>query len=69
VPAIEAYRADNGTYTGMTEAGLKAQYSPGVQGIAVVSTSASAYCVSATDGGRTWYKSGPAGLITRTACS
>ena len=42
MPAIEAYRGDSGTYAGMTVAGLQSQYSPGVQGIAVVSTDANA---------------------------
>ena len=69
VPAIEAYRGDSGTYVGMTMAGLKTQYSPGVQGIVVVSTDANAYCVRATEGGRTWFKLGPDGPITPTACS
>ncbi len=69
VPAIEAYRGDSGTYVGMTLAGLRTQYSPGVQGIVVVSTGANAYCVRATDGGRTWFKRGPDGPITPTACS
>jgi hypothetical protein len=69
VPAIEAYRADNGTYADMTAAALKSQYSPGVQGIVVVSAGSSSYCVSATEGGSTWYKAGPDGSITKTACS
>ena len=69
MPAIEAYRADNGTYAGMTEAGLKSQYSPGVQGIVVVSTGGNAYCVRTTEGGRAWFKLGPDGPITQTVCS
>ena len=69
MPAIEAYRTDNGTYAGMTEAGLKSQYSPGVQGIVVVSTGANAYCVRATEGGRAWFRLGPDGPITQTVCS
>jgi prepilin-type N-terminal cleavage/methylation domain-containing protein len=69
MPAIEAYRADNGTYAGMTEAGLKSQYSPGVQGIVVVSTAGNAYCVRASAGGRAWFKLGPSGPITQTVCS
>ena len=69
MPAIEAYRADNGTYAGMTEAGLKSQYNPGVEGIIVVSTGGNAYCVSATEGGRAWFKLGPDGPITQTVCS
>ena len=69
MPAIEAYRADNGTYAGMTQAGLASQYSPGVQGIVVVSTGANAYCVRATEGGNAWFKIGPDGPITQTICS
>ena len=69
VPAIEAYRADNGTYAGMTEVTLRSQYSPGVSGIVVVSGSANAYCVRATEGGSSWFKLGPNGQITQTACS
>ena len=69
MPAIEAYRADNGTYAGMTEAGLKSQYSPGVQGIVVVSTGGNAYCVRASEGGRAWFKLGPDGPITKTVCA
>jgi type IV pilus assembly protein PilA len=69
VPAIEAYRADAGGYAGMTVAALQGSYSPGIEGIAVVSTSSAAYCVSATASGATWYKTGPDGPITRTACT
>ena len=69
VPAIETYRADNGTYAGMTEAVLKSQYSPGVTGIVVVSTAVDEYCVRATEGGSSWFKRGPSGQITQTACS
>jgi prepilin-type N-terminal cleavage/methylation domain-containing protein len=69
VPAIEAYRADAGSYAGMTVASLQSQYSPGIKGITVVSASASGYCVSATAGGASWFKAGPAGPITRTTCS
>jgi prepilin-type N-terminal cleavage/methylation domain-containing protein len=69
VPAIEAYRADNGTYVGMTAAVLEAQYSPGVNSIVVVSAAADEYCVQATAGGNTWFKLGPNGAITQTACT
>ena len=69
VPAIEAYRADAGTYAGMTLADLQSSYSPGVQGIAVVSGGAATYCVSASDGGSTWYRAGPDAQITKTACA
>ena len=69
VPAIETYRADTGTYAGMTEAVLKSQYSTGVTGIVVVSAAADEYCVRATEGGSSWFKRGPSGQITQTACS
>lgn len=53
----------------MTHAGLESQYSPGIQGIVVVSTGANAYCVRATEGGHAWFKLGPDGPITQTICS
>jgi prepilin-type N-terminal cleavage/methylation domain-containing protein len=69
VPAVEAYRSDNGTYAGMTLELLQTAYSPGVQGITVVSADATGYCLSANAGGATWYKDSDAGDITTTACS
>ena len=69
VPAIEAFRADAGTYAGMTLGALQASYSPGVEGITVVSSGSATYCVSASTGGTTWYKAGPDSSITQTACS
>jgi prepilin-type N-terminal cleavage/methylation domain-containing protein len=69
VPAIEAYRADAGTYAGMTLATLQTSYSPGVEGITVVSAGAATYCLSASIDGSTWYKAGPDAPITQTACS
>jgi type IV pilus assembly protein PilE len=69
VPAIEAYRSDNSTYAGMTLALLQSTYSPGIQGIEVVSANDSGYCIRANAGGSTWYKASDAGDITTTACS
>jgi prepilin-type N-terminal cleavage/methylation domain-containing protein len=69
VPAIEAYRAETGTYAGMTLASLQSQYSPGVDGITVVSVGAATYCIAAAVGGASWYKAGPRGPLTETACS
>jgi type IV pilus assembly protein PilA len=69
IPAIEAYRSDAGTYAGMTLAVLQGTYSPGVQGIEVVSADDAGYCVRANEGGSTWYKDSDAGDITTTACS
>jgi prepilin-type N-terminal cleavage/methylation domain-containing protein len=69
IPAVETYRADVGAYTGMTLAGLQGAYSPGIQGIEVVSASATAYCIRSTTPGRAWYQAGPGEPITTTACS
>jgi general secretion pathway protein G len=69
IPAVEAYRSDEGTYAGMTLALLQTTYSPGVQGIEVVSADADGYCIRAVAGGRTWYKQSDAGDITTTPCS
>lgn len=60
---------DNSTYVGMTVPVLQASYSPGVQGIEVVSGSATAYCVRSTSTSRVWYLNGPGGAITTTACA
>jgi prepilin-type N-terminal cleavage/methylation domain-containing protein len=69
LPAIEVYRTDNGTYGGMTLPLLRSTYSPGVQGIEIVSADDAGYCIRASAGGRTWYKDSDAGSITTTACS
>jgi prepilin-type N-terminal cleavage/methylation domain-containing protein len=68
-PAFEAYHADTGSYGGMTLAALQASYSPGIQGLAVVSAGPATYCVSATVDGSSWFKAGPSAPITQTACS
>jgi prepilin-type N-terminal cleavage/methylation domain-containing protein len=68
VPAIEAYHSDNGGYAGMTLGGLKSTYSAGIAGIVVEWTTDEDYCVSSTLNGRAWWKQGPAGTITQTAC-
>ena len=68
VPAIEAYRSENGGYAGMTVAGLRSTYNPGIAGIVVEWTTDDDYCVSSTLNGRAWWKQGPAGTITQTAC-
>jgi prepilin-type N-terminal cleavage/methylation domain-containing protein len=69
VPAIEAFRQDNGGYTGMTLAGLQSAYSPGVVGIEVLAADATSYCLRSTVGGATWHRLGPDGPITTTACA
>ena len=71
VPAVEAYYASNGTYVGLSLAALQAIDS----GVKLNDPAASAakqtltsYCISATVGGKTWYRGGPGATITTTAC-
>jgi prepilin-type N-terminal cleavage/methylation domain-containing protein len=68
IPAIEAYRSDNGGYAGMSVPALQASYSAGVQGIEIISADDAGYCIWAVAGGRNWYKDGPDGDVTTTAC-
>jgi len=68
VPAIEAYRSETGGYAGMTVAGLRTTYNPGIGPIAVEWSTDDDYCVSSALNGRVWWKQGPAGQITQTAC-
>lgn len=69
VPAIEAYKSDNSSYVGMTLPVLQTSYSPGVQGIEILSVNAAGYCVRSTIAGSSWYLDGPGGPITTTACA
>jgi type IV pilus assembly protein PilA len=75
VPAVEAYFADTGYYTNMTVTSGDAPDTGGLTGIdagvtiTVVSTGANTYCISNTQGSFTFYKHGPAGDVTTTACT
>jgi type IV pilus assembly protein PilA len=73
VPAVEAYYADNESYTGMSVAALKlidgGIASDGTNGLFVVSAADSTYCLRSVRGGATFYKHGPGAAITSTACS
>ena len=69
--AAETYYSDTGTYAGLTPAKLAEQGlapDPGVT-VAVVSSTKTAYCLSATGGGTTLYYSTTVGNVSRTACS
>jgi type IV pilus assembly protein PilA len=70
IPAVEAYNADNSKgYSGMTLAKLTA-YDQGVKNITIVGTpNTVSYCISSTVGTKSWYKRGPGGDITTTACT
>ena len=58
--SVEAYRADNGSYTGMTVATLKASYDSGLAGnLAIVGAPNTSYCLTDTEGSRAWSVAGP----------
>ncbi|GIU95649.1 MAG: hypothetical protein KatS3mg012_2106 [Gaiellaceae bacterium] len=58
LPAVEAYYADNGTYSGMDLAALQAiDQNVSLDGDPDVT--ATTYCIQSTVGGQTWSISGP----------
>ena len=58
LPAVEAFYADNGTYTGMTVAALQAiDQNVNLDGAPVVT--ATTYCIDSTVSGSTWKIVGP----------
>ena len=74
IPSVEAFFSDNGTYTGMTAAGLQASYDQSINPsiILVKSAAGTAYCVQATspnDATKVASKNGPsAQIVVGTAC-
>jgi hypothetical protein len=68
VPAIEAYYADNNTYSGATLAALH-EYDYGVENVRVVTAKDLTYCLESTVGGETYSKDGPAADILPGPCS
>ncbi|MGH3131769.1 MAG: hypothetical protein ACRDNX_13210, partial [Gaiellaceae bacterium] len=65
IPAVEAFNADNATYSGMTLVSLQA-YDAGVKNILLdaAQLTATNYCVYSTVGSKyTYFKLGPAGDI------
>ena len=70
--AVEAYfLLHDSTYVGLDLHWLQ-EYDPGVKLDDPAATpwkqTATTYCVSATVGGKTWYKAGPGAPVTTTAC-
>jgi type IV pilus assembly protein PilA len=70
IPAVEAYNADHATgYVGLTLTQMQA-YDQGVKNVVILGTStAASYCIRSTVGTKSWYKRGPGGDITSTACT
>jgi type IV pilus assembly protein PilA len=73
VPSAEAYFADNGNYTSMDVAGLKANYDSGIKDAGATKVvlnvpDATHYCFSAK-GKDSFYFSGPGGEVTKAAAA
>jgi type IV pilus assembly protein PilA len=68
IPAVEAYFADNNTYTGATLAYLQTTYDQGVKNIVIQSATATTYCVQSTVGAETFNKNGPGADIVSGVC-
>ncbi len=59
LPSAEAYDDDNGTYVGMNAAALKAIDSGVSPTLTVAAVTATTYCLTDTQSGRTWSVAGP----------
>jgi type IV pilus assembly protein PilA len=72
IPGVEAYNADTSKgYSGLTIAKLTA-YDQGIKNVTLLpatNTSQVSYCITSTVGTKSWYKKGPGGDITTTACA
>jgi hypothetical protein len=69
IPALEAWNADHGTYTGATLAKLRKQYDYGLADVRVVFATRNDYCLESRVGDEVASKHGPAGDIVPQACS
>ena len=67
IPAIEYYKADNGTFGGMTVTKLRA-IDRGVRNVVVKRASRNAYCIQSTLPGPVVHFDGPTGPVRRGPC-
>jgi hypothetical protein len=68
IPALEAYNADHGGYTGATLAGLQRSYDAGVRDVTIVRADGATYCVESGSGSTEYHKDGPAAEILPGGC-
>ena len=66
--AAEAYRAEHGSYMGLSPASLSRLDVELETGYGVKSVGAKTYCLEKTVGGRTWHLASPAGQLGRGDC-
>jgi hypothetical protein len=67
IPAIEAYRADRGTYVGLTLAKIRA-YDKSVRSVSVKRAAKNQYCLQSTLRGPVVHYDGPRGPVRRGPC-
>ncbi len=67
--AADAYRAERGSYAGMSSAGL-ARLDPSLRASSyrLETVSTASYCVESSIGGRTWHLAAPAQDVGRGGC-
>jgi type IV pilus assembly protein PilA len=68
IPGVEAYYADNNTYSLVTSANLKSDYDAGIKNIQVVRSTSTSYCIEGYSGQATFFKAGPAADIENGTC-
>ena len=68
VPALEAWRADHGTYAGATLDLLRKNYDYGLKGVVVVHADRKTYCIESKVDGVTYRKAGPAAELAPRSC-
>ena len=69
IPVIEAYRADTGTYAGVTVTVLRATYDTRVPDVGIVVTSAGSYCVESEVEGLVYSKANRTADILPGPCA
>jgi type IV pilus assembly protein PilE len=71
VPSVHAYFVDNGTYVGMTIAGLEGYDStidPARFSLGTAAPTQSTYCIDSSSQGHTWRKNGPSAAFEPQPC-
>lgn len=69
IPIIEAYRADRGSYDGLTAQALTPYERDFPRDLALGQVTPATYCLMATVGSQSAHFEGPAGEITTGPCS
>ena len=68
IPALEAWYADHGAYTGATLPELQLKYDAGVRHIEIRSAGPTTYCIQSTVGSISYFKAGPAADVLAGTC-